>query len=72
VIGDQTYNSCKKMMPKNISTEAKNFIENFPRQALHSYKISFTHPRSNEEMSFEIPLPDDLKSLKNFLDCKIN
>lgn len=72
VIGDQTYNSCKKMMPQNISIEAKNFIENFTRQALHSYKISFTHPRNKKEMSFEIPLPEDLKSLKIFLDCKIN
>lgn len=67
LIGDQLYNSCKKMLPKNFSVEATNFIKNFPRQALHSYKISFTHPRSNEEMSFEIDLPDDLKKLKNYL-----
>lgn len=27
-------------------------------QLLHSYKISFVHPRTNETMTFEIPLPD--------------
>ncbi|NBV07226.1 MAG: RluA family pseudouridine synthase [Proteobacteria bacterium] len=67
LIGDYLYNSAKKMLPKTFSEEAKNFIENFPRQALHSYKISFTHPRSEQEISFEIDLPEDLKQLKNFL-----
>ncbi len=67
LIGDHLYNSCKKMLPKNLSEEAKNFISNFPRQALHSYKISFLHPRNNQEMSFEIDLSNDLKTLKNYL-----
>lgn len=67
LIGDQLYNSCKKILPLSLSNEAKNFIKNFPRQALHSCKISFFHPRSNEEMTFEIDLPDDLKKLKNYL-----
>lgn len=31
-------------------------------QLLHSYKISFTHPRSNEMLSFEIDLPDYFKN----------
>lgn len=67
LIGDQTYNSCKKTAPKDLDIEAKNFIQNFPRQALHSYKISFIHPRTEKEMSFEIPLPDDLKELEKCL-----
>lgn len=67
IVGDQTYSSCKKTAPNDIESGAKNVIEKFPRQALHSYKISFTHPRSEEEMSFEIPLPDDLKKLEKCL-----
>ncbi len=67
LIGDQLYNSCKKIIPSHLPIEAKNFIKEFPRQALHSYKISFLHPRSNEEMTFEIDLPEDLKLLKTFL-----
>ena len=27
-------------------------------QLLHSYKLSFVHPRTGQEMTFEIPLPD--------------
>ncbi len=67
LIGDRLYNSCKKMMPSNVPIETKNLIEKFSRQALHSYKISFVHPCSGEEMSFEIPLPEDLQNLKNAL-----
>ena len=67
LIGDQLYNSAKRMPPKNLSEEAKILIRDFPRQALHSYKISFLHPRSEKEMSFEIPLPDDLKKLAKCL-----
>lgn len=67
IIGDQTYNSCKKTPPKEMSDEKKEFIKNFPRQALHSYKISFVHPRSEKEMSFEIGLPDDLERLVGVL-----
>ena len=67
LIGDQLYNSCKKTLPKNFSNETRSFVQNFPRQALHSCKIGFQHPRSNEEMSFEIELPEDLKMLKNCL-----
>lgn len=67
LIGDQLYNSAKKNPPKELNETSKNLIKNFPRQALHSYKISFVHPRSKKEMSFEIELPDDLKNLQNCL-----
>jgi len=64
LIGDQLYNSCKKNASPAIKKEVKNFVENFPRQALHSYKIGFLHPRSKQEMSFEIGLPQDLRELE--------
>lgn len=67
LIGDCLYNSCKKMMSQDLSDEDKKFINDFSRQALHSYSLSFIHPKSNEEMSFEIDLPDDLKKLKSIL-----
>lgn len=33
------------------------------RQALHSYKISFIHPKTREKMCFEIDLPEDMKKI---------
>lgn len=68
LIGDQLYNSCKKNPPKDLADGVKNLIKDFPRQALHSRKISFIHPRSEEEMSFEVELPDDLKALEQALN----
>jgi len=67
ILGDSTYGSCRKLMPKDIDGEVKTAIDEFPRQALHSYKISFIHPRSEQEMFFEIGLPDDLKNLEKCL-----
>lgn len=42
--------------------EKSNFIM---RQALHAYKLKFTHPKTKEEISLEAPIPDDMKDLIN-------
>ena len=34
------------------------------RQALHSYKISFSHPVTKQKMDFEIALPEDMKKIE--------
>lgn len=38
----------------------KKLVADFPRPALHSFRISFNHPMSHEKMEFEAPIPDDL------------
>ena len=45
LIGDFLYN------PENTQMD---------RQALHSYKLSFVHPITNENLSFTAPLPEDM------------
>jgi 23S rRNA pseudouridine1911/1915/1917 synthase len=35
----------------------------FERQALHAHRLSFQHPETARKVSFEAPLPDDMKSL---------
>ncbi len=37
------------------------------RQALHSYKVSFTHPFHNSKMDFLAQIPDDINSLIKIL-----
>ena len=37
------------------------------RQALHAYRLSFVHPKTNETVSFEAPLPDDIYHLLSVL-----
>jgi 23S rRNA pseudouridine1911/1915/1917 synthase len=35
----------------------------FPRQALHAWRLAFGHPVSGEAVEFEAPLPDDIVEL---------
>jgi 23S rRNA pseudouridine1911/1915/1917 synthase len=35
----------------------------FPRQALHAARLSLSHPPGGEPMSFEAPLPEDMRRL---------
>ncbi|MFV5464399.1 RNA pseudouridine synthase, partial [Acinetobacter sp. 207] len=40
---------------------------NFKRQALHAVKLGLVHPRTQEEMMFEAPWPEDFKQLVDVL-----
>ncbi|MDR0572289.1 MAG: RluA family pseudouridine synthase [Rickettsiales bacterium] len=68
LIGDQTYggNARKIKGDKNLATD---FIEKFPRQALHSKKISFIQPTSGIGLDFEVELPKDMRELEKRLSC---
>jgi 23S rRNA pseudouridine1911/1915/1917 synthase len=66
IIGDATYGNRKKSL-SGVDDKIKTLVNNFPRQALHSYKISFIHPFSKDEMEFEIDLPEDIKNLREVL-----
>ncbi|MCL2388900.1 MAG: RluA family pseudouridine synthase, partial [Elusimicrobia bacterium] len=35
----------------------------FPRQMLHSFEITFTHPESSKNVTFKAPVPKDMKNL---------
>lgn len=53
-----------KILKGTIYTKYKQFVDNCfelcPRCALHAKTLGFIHPRTNEEMHFEIPLPNDM------------
>ncbi|MBO4644488.1 MAG: RluA family pseudouridine synthase [Alphaproteobacteria bacterium] len=60
LIGDKMYGKAPKgAQQSDLLTEAAKF----PRQALHSYKMSFVHPITHKTMNFEIPLPPDMRRL---------
>lgn len=62
IIGDQVYTRHKTL--KNH----EQFFNNFKRQALHSRKIEFDHPITNQKISITSELPDDLKTLEKILE----
>lgn len=67
LIGDQLYVKNKKITDKQIESAKREFINAFPRQALHAQSLGFIHPRSGEFISFQSEFPRDLKELLNAL-----
>ncbi|MGN6355131.1 MAG: RluA family pseudouridine synthase [Parafilimonas sp.] len=56
-----------KILKGTIYTKYKQFVENCfeicPRVALHAATLGFVHPKTNKELFFEAPLPDDMRLL---------
>jgi 23S rRNA pseudouridine1911/1915/1917 synthase len=62
IVGDPLY-AGRKRFPKGATPELREALEKFPRQALHAAKLELTHPRSGKRVTYEAPLPDDMKAL---------
>ena len=69
LIGDRDYkkNLEQKFMLKNLPNHIKLFIDKFPRQALHSSRINFKHPVTNDLIDVVCLLPEDLRHLDEVL-----
>ncbi len=66
VLGDGDYNgrnSQLKGLPPNLQKRGKHILKILPRQALHAKKLSFIHPGSGEEVTFQTELPADFKNV---------
>ncbi|MDR3290392.1 MAG: RluA family pseudouridine synthase [Rickettsiales bacterium] len=68
IVGDYMYGGHAKQLKNTF--EAQKYVNDFPRQALHSYKITFKQPSSGEEKSFEVEMSDDMKELVKILENK--
>ena len=65
IVGDKTYNASKHIA-KDTPSVLVDVIRNFPRQALHSSQLSFEDPNTNEMLSFNATMHEDMK---NLIDC---
>ena len=63
LIGDKLYEKAKKSHVSGVDADIKDFINTFPRHALHAKSLGFIHPRTREFMQFDSELPDDLQNL---------
>lgn len=74
VVGDPTYGGAKRAIPSSYSkleqSELSKLIEGLHGQALHAYCLSFDHPASGERLSFEAPMPNEMKSLVDWLEAR--
>ena len=70
VAGDETYNGRSKAL--KVARELKrndllNALHSLNGQALHAWKLTFLHPRTEKPVTIEAPLPDDMKQLLHIL-----
>lgn len=55
LVGDPVYQQGRR--------SALPLLQTFPRQALHAWRLALRHPRTQAEMVWESPLPDDFSDL---------
>jgi len=61
VVGDETYGGGRDNTIQDPQLRAR--IRHLKRHFLHAEKLAFTHPRTNELVKFESPLPAELSEL---------
>jgi 23S rRNA pseudouridine1911/1915/1917 synthase len=63
IVGDPVY-GYRGIIPHRLMTESlQKAVLNFGRQALHAIKLGLVHPKTGQEMSWQVELPDDMKAL---------
>lgn len=65
LIGDPTYG--KPRGYRCLPQEKRHEVMNFPRQALHAYRLELTHPITDESLRINSPLPEDMTNLITLL-----
>ncbi len=70
VVGDTEYGGRTKKLKSLAPAYRKPAIEILDalhRQALHSFQLTFTHPVTQEDMTIQAPLPDDMQKTLDIL-----
>jgi 23S rRNA pseudouridine1911/1915/1917 synthase len=66
IIGDEKYGGgeirIKGFIPE-VGKKMKTLLKSVNRHILHAQSITFTHPVTNEEISFKAEFPDDIKNI---------
>ncbi len=66
LVGDKTYGQ-RKQLRAGLDERQREYIRQFPRQALHAYKLGFSHPTTGENIEVTAPLPTDILELIKLL-----
>jgi 23S rRNA pseudouridine1911/1915/1917 synthase len=66
VVGDATYGK-KRRWQKVLSQKTLEALKTARRQMLHAWQLTFVHPRTEQMMHFESPLPSDMASVLDAL-----
>ena len=67
IVGDPLYRT-RNYLKAGMSTDLRQALAAFPRQALHAQTLRFHHPILQDALTFTAPIPYDLETLLDFLD----
>jgi len=62
VVGDPVYGA-RRRYPPGASAALRATLDGFGRQALHAAQLALTHPVTGATLSWEAPLPEDMRAL---------
>jgi 23S rRNA pseudouridine1911/1915/1917 synthase len=62
VLGDTVYGR-KGRAGAVVDVLLRGRVRELNRQALHAHRLTFTHPRTGERVSFVSPLPEDMRTI---------
>ena len=60
LVGDPVYGEARW---KILERSRQGFVRDFPRPALHAWRLAFAHPKTGASLAFEAPVPEDLRAL---------
>ncbi len=64
LFGDMSYGG-DRILKGTVFNKYKQFVDNcfqlLPRQALHARSLGFQHPKTKENLYFEVPIPEDFR-----------
>ena len=62
LVGDKLYGGRAKV-PKGADAQLINRLQQFPRQALHAFKLGLVHPETDQYHKWEVDIADDMEQL---------
>jgi 23S rRNA pseudouridine1911/1915/1917 synthase len=62
LLGDSVYGGRFKF-PKGLTEQCRDEIKAFNRQALHAGLLGFIHPKTGQEVSWRIDMPEDMQNM---------
>ncbi|MCL5283290.1 MAG: RluA family pseudouridine synthase [Armatimonadetes bacterium] len=72
VVGDPTYSAPAYERRQGVATEVMELIAGLPGQALHAFRLAFTHPETGERMYFYAEPPLAMSQLLESLDFQFS
>lgn len=63
VVGDPVYGEARWKNLSGPASRARAALRDFPRPALHAWRLGFPHPADGETVGFEAPVPSDIEAL---------